>query len=237
MHPGHRGDEMARNTGSQSFGTDRVTLNRTRSNPRTLEENRSGTVLSRPFSPQALRSARGFDTMLDGMNKTLSISCGVVVSLLAAGATAVVAMHRAEPINALWLVVAATCCYALGYRFYSKFIAAKILALDALRATPAERLENGRDFPGHEQVGRIRTPLRRHRGTGTPGRASARCTVRIPSRNALGAGGSRLCRLRTGLRDPPVLCPPRRQIPHGNGQGRDRGASVASSPTPQSLRS
>jgi len=48
--------------------------------------------------------------------------------------------------NALWLVAGATCCYALGYRFYSKFIAAKILALDALRATPAERLENGRDF-------------------------------------------------------------------------------------------
>jgi carbon starvation protein len=43
-------------------------------------------------------------------------------------------------------VAAATCCYALGYRFYSKFIAVKILALDGLRATPAERLENGRDF-------------------------------------------------------------------------------------------
>jgi len=42
--------------------------------------------------------------------------------------------------------VAATCCYALGYRFYSKFIATKVLALDGLRATPAERLENGRDF-------------------------------------------------------------------------------------------
>ena len=69
-----------------------------------------------------------------------------MVSLLAAVAIAVIAVHRSEPINALWMVTAATCCYALGYRFYSKFIAAKILALDALRATPAERLENGRDF-------------------------------------------------------------------------------------------
>src|SRR5207302_9668252 len=43
-------------------------------------------------------------------------------------------------------VVAAVCTYALGYRFYSKFIAAKVLTLDAQRATPAERLENGRDF-------------------------------------------------------------------------------------------
>ena len=46
----------------------------------------------------------------------------------------------------MWLVVAAVCSYALGYRFYSKFIAAKVLTLDAHRATPAERLENGRDF-------------------------------------------------------------------------------------------
>ena len=61
-------------------------------------------------------------------------------------AVGTVAVHRGEPINALWLVVAATCCYALGYRFYSRFVAVKILALDGLRATPAERLENGRDF-------------------------------------------------------------------------------------------
>src|ERR1039458_5801608 len=70
------------------------------------------------------------------MNKAVSIFAWVTVGLLGAAAVAVIALHRGEPINALWLVVAATCCYALGYRFYSKFIAAKILALDALRATP-----------------------------------------------------------------------------------------------------
>jgi carbon starvation protein len=80
------------------------------------------------------------------MNKTLSILAWIAVGLLGAAAVGVIAVRRGEPINALWLVVAATCCYALGYRFYSKFIATKILALDALRATPAERLENGRDF-------------------------------------------------------------------------------------------
>jgi len=80
------------------------------------------------------------------MNKTLSILAWGAVAALGSAAVAVVALRRGEPINALWLVVAATCCYALGYRFYSKFIAARILALDALRATPAERLENGRDF-------------------------------------------------------------------------------------------
>ena len=84
--------------------------------------------------------------MLDGMNKSVSVMVWILVSLLGAFAVGVVALHRGEPINALWLVTAATCCYAMGYRFYSKFIAAKILALDPLRATPAERLENGRDF-------------------------------------------------------------------------------------------
>ena len=61
-------------------------------------------------------------------------------------AVTTIALHRGEQINAMWLVVAAACSYALGYRFYSKFIAAKVLTLDAMRATPAERLENGRDF-------------------------------------------------------------------------------------------
>jgi len=84
--------------------------------------------------------------MLDGMNKSLWFLIWILVGVVGAGALSVVAVHRGEPINALWLVVAATCCYALGYRFYAKFIAAKILAVDGLRATPAERLENGRDF-------------------------------------------------------------------------------------------
>src|SRR3982075_3361677 len=80
------------------------------------------------------------------MNKTLSFLAWGPVAVLGACACGVVALRRGEPINALWLVWAATCCYALGYRFYSRFIATKTLALDAKRATPAERLENGRDF-------------------------------------------------------------------------------------------
>ncbi len=80
------------------------------------------------------------------MNKTFTFLVWGTVALLGALAVGAIAVRRGEPINALWLVVAATCCYALGYRFYSKFIATRILALDGLRATPAERLENGRDF-------------------------------------------------------------------------------------------
>src|SRR5215471_16245438 len=84
--------------------------------------------------------------MLDGMKSLLRVLFWGSVCLLGVLAVGIVAVHRSEPINALWLVIAATCCYAIGYRFYAKFIAAKILAVDALRATPAERLENGRDF-------------------------------------------------------------------------------------------
>jgi carbon starvation protein len=64
------------------------------------------------------------------------------------GATAVggIALQRGETINSLWFIVAAVCVYALAYRFYAAWIAAKVLAVDATRATPAERLDNGRDF-------------------------------------------------------------------------------------------
>jgi carbon starvation protein len=80
------------------------------------------------------------------MPKILRVLIWLAVALLGALALATVALHRGEQINAMWLVVAAVCTYAVGYRFYSKFIAAKVLVLDAQRATPAERLENGRDF-------------------------------------------------------------------------------------------
>src|SRR5437868_8621940 len=80
------------------------------------------------------------------MPKSLRILIWFAVAVLGALAVATIALHRGEQINAMWLVVAAICTYAVGYRFYSKFIAAKVLTLDAQRATPAERLENGRDF-------------------------------------------------------------------------------------------
>jgi len=80
------------------------------------------------------------------MNSILRFLLWFVIALLGGLAFGTIALHRGEQINALWLVAAAVCTYALGYRFYSKFIAAKVLALDPQRATPAERLENGRDF-------------------------------------------------------------------------------------------
>ena len=57
-----------------------------------------------------------------------------------------IALNRGEHINSIWLVLAAACSYATGYRFYSRFLAARVLALDDRRATPAERLRDGQDF-------------------------------------------------------------------------------------------
>src|SRR3954468_5776084 len=79
-------------------------------------------------------------------NRAGKLLLWTAVALLCTFAIGTIALRRGEPINALWLIVAALCSYALGYRFYSAFVAAKVLALDANRATPAERLENGRDF-------------------------------------------------------------------------------------------
>jgi carbon starvation protein len=63
------------------------------------------------------------------------------------------AVIRGESINATWIVVAAICVYALGYRFYGAWIAARALSVDPTRATPAERLNNGRDFvPTHRWI-------------------------------------------------------------------------------------
>ena len=70
------------------------------------------------------------------------------LALAVAGALAwgVLALHRGETISAAWLVLAAAGTYLLGYRFYSRFLAHQVFGLNDRRATPAERLTNGRDF-------------------------------------------------------------------------------------------
>jgi carbon starvation protein len=70
----------------------------------------------------------------------------VLVAILGTGAFSVIALSRGESINALWLITAAVCIYAIAYRFYAAWIAARVLVIDETRATPAERLDNGRDF-------------------------------------------------------------------------------------------
>ena len=68
------------------------------------------------------------------------------VALLGAWALGVVALSRGETINAMWIVVAAVCVYLIGYSFYSRFIADKVLQLDPNRMTPAWKHNDGMDY-------------------------------------------------------------------------------------------
>jgi carbon starvation protein len=76
----------------------------------------------------------------------LQIAVWTVLAIVAATALATIALHRGEPISATWFVLAAVCSFLVAYRLYSAFIAAKLLALDGMRATPSERHDDGRDF-------------------------------------------------------------------------------------------
>ena len=80
------------------------------------------------------------------MHKNLKLMIWFFVAIIGAYAVAGIALNRGESINALWLITAALCVYAIAYRFYAAWIAAKVLVIDETRATPAERLDNGRDF-------------------------------------------------------------------------------------------
>src|SRR3954454_8662784 len=68
------------------------------------------------------------------------------VAAVGAVAWTVLALARGETVSALWILFAALCSYAIGYRFYARFITYKVLGADDRRATPAERLQNGVDF-------------------------------------------------------------------------------------------
>ncbi len=69
-----------------------------------------------------------------------------LVSILGAFSVSVLASDNGEPVNSLWMVTASVCVYLIGYRFYGAFLAAKVMALDDRRATPAERLRDGHDY-------------------------------------------------------------------------------------------
>ncbi len=80
------------------------------------------------------------------LNRILGSLVWAAVAIAAAFCLAAIALNRGEHINSAWLVLAAAGTYALGYRFYAKFIAARVMVLNSQRATPAERLQNGHDF-------------------------------------------------------------------------------------------
>src|SRR5881396_2889237 len=80
------------------------------------------------------------------MKRVISSVIWCAVAVIGAGAYASLAMRRQEPINSIYILLAALCSYAIGYRFYSKWIAARILGLNDRRATPCEVHDDGKDF-------------------------------------------------------------------------------------------
>src|SRR5215813_7125310 len=70
----------------------------------------------------------------------------VAVAVLGAVALGIIALKRGEPVNAMWMVIAALCIYAIGYRFYGLFIANRVLGVNAARQTPAYRHNDGLDY-------------------------------------------------------------------------------------------
>ncbi|HYG21544.1 MAG TPA: carbon starvation CstA family protein [Verrucomicrobiae bacterium] len=80
------------------------------------------------------------------MKKFLAMLFWLALALAGAWAFASLALHRGERINSAYILIAAFCTYAIGYRFYSKWIAARVLFLNDRRATPCEVQDDGKDF-------------------------------------------------------------------------------------------
>ena len=80
------------------------------------------------------------------MNRLGGYAIWVGIAIVGAVCWGVLALSRGETINAGWMLFAALASYAIAYRFYARFIRDRVLGTDDSRATPAERLNNGRDF-------------------------------------------------------------------------------------------
>jgi carbon starvation protein len=80
------------------------------------------------------------------MRRFLSGITWAAVGVLGAAGFAMLALRRGETVSAAWILVAGVASYFIAHRFYARYIALKVFALDGRRATPAERLSNGRDF-------------------------------------------------------------------------------------------
>jgi len=68
------------------------------------------------------------------------------IAVVGAGCLGVVALRRGEPINAIWMVAAALAIFAIGYRFYGRFVEHAVLQLDPTRAPPSVLRNDGLDY-------------------------------------------------------------------------------------------
>ena len=80
------------------------------------------------------------------MKKPIVSLLWILVAVAGAWAYATLALHRGEALNSVYILIAALCSYTIGYRFYSKWLAASVLMLNDRRATPCEVHDDGKDF-------------------------------------------------------------------------------------------
>ncbi|MBI0330999.1 carbon starvation CstA family protein [Burkholderia plantarii] len=80
------------------------------------------------------------------MNRASGTLLWIAVALLGAFAFGTIALAHGERVSALWIVIAAVCVYLIAYRFYSRFIASRVVQLDGLRMTPAVKYNDGLDY-------------------------------------------------------------------------------------------
>jgi hypothetical protein len=100
-----------------------------------------------PVNPlSGLASRRGVSLVFPRMIRFHRRLVWLAVSLLGAASVAVAAFQRDEPVNALWLVVAGVCTFAVAYRFHSAWLMAKVLTIDDRRAPAAVTCSDGKDF-------------------------------------------------------------------------------------------
>ncbi|MGG1949391.1 carbon starvation CstA family protein [Trinickia sp. NRRL B-1857] len=80
------------------------------------------------------------------MNRLGRFSLWIVLALAGAYSFGTIALAHGERVSALWIVIAAVCVYLIAYRFYSRFVADRVLQLDPTRMTPAVRHNDGLDY-------------------------------------------------------------------------------------------
>ncbi|SCY57333.1 carbon starvation CstA family protein [Nitrosospira sp. Nsp13] len=80
------------------------------------------------------------------MNALINKLGWLAFAVLGAFAFAFIALHHGESIGAIWIVIATVCVYTIAYRFYSQFIARRVLRLDVTRMTPAYKFNDGLDY-------------------------------------------------------------------------------------------
>ena len=132
--------------------------------------------------------------------KRLSSQLGwAALSVFGAASLAYVALKRGESINAVWIVAAAVCVYLIAYRFYSHFIANRVLRLDAQAADSRLQIQRRPRLRADQQLRAVRPPFRRDRRRRAAGRAGAGRADGLPAGHAVDPGRRRVRRRGAGL--------------------------------------